>query len=405
MLSAPLVGAGAFRSTANDMLRLLAANLGLIETPLARAIEMTHQSRLDSGWSGFSIGLGWGLLERDGAQIWLHSGGVPGYRSLVAFSKQQRKGVVVLGNSSTDIEDIGLYLLDSSLGLAQVGTAAIKEPVEVDPRLYDSYAGHYQIDKWTMIAVFKESGKLFLQITRQPRFELLPEADRRFFIAQPEAQVELVMEGSQVNELVLSQAGRSFHCRRLPPVRTTPVDEAVAESYTGRYRVDEARSIMITRDGNRLFVQPTMQPREELFARSASEFFARISDTELRFVTDQDGQVSGLELRQGRDQMTASKVAEQTATVDLPSETLAPLAGLYRHSPDFHLTVTLLGDRLFIQGTNQPMHQLYPRSDSSFFLKTVPPPGEVSFQRDNTGRVTSLTVFAGRETETSRKIR
>jgi hypothetical protein len=51
------------------------------------------------------------------------------------------------------------------------------------------------------------------------------------------------------------------------------------------------------------------------------------------------------------------------------------------------------------------MHQMYPLSDSRFVLKTVPAPGEVSFQRDRAGNVVSLTIAAGSETEISLKVR
>jgi hypothetical protein len=50
------------------------------------------------------------------------------------------------------------------------------------------------------------------------------------------------------------------------------------------------------------------------------------------------------------------------------------------------------------------MHELYPLSETRYFLKTVPAPNEVIFKREG-GKVTSVTVSAGGETETSRKIR
>ena len=102
--------------------------------------------------------------------------------------------------------------------------------------------------------------------------------------------------------------------------------------------------------------------------------------------------------------MRAARVEEQVRTVDVEPEILEQLAGVYRHNPDFHLTVIRIGNRLFIKGTGQPMHELYPLSATRYFAKTVPSPNEVAFMRDD-GRVTSLTVTAGRETETSTKIR
>jgi len=408
MLAPPLAGAGAFRSTANDMLRFLAANIGLEPSPLSRAMQAAQQARADSEWPGVKIGLGWCVVERDGKTLWMHSGGVPGYRSFIGFSKQPKRGMVVLGNSSTDIEDIGLYLLDKSLGLLESGPSisVVREPVTVAVSLLDAYAGLYQVDKTRKISIAREGDQLFLQITRQPRYVLLPESETRFFIAQPEVLVTFVNKGgNQASELVVRQAGREVRCPRLPPVQAAALDTSVYDSYVGRYEVSPSRSVQVTREGDRLFVQPTLEPREELFPASpGGEFLAYLSDTQVHFVTKQDGTVSGLVLRMGKNEMTAGKVEEHFKTVEVDPGMLEQLVGVYQHNPDFHLTVIRIGNRLFIKGTGQPMHELYPLSQTRYFAKTVPLPNEVSFTREN-GRVTSLTVSAGRETETSRKIR
>lgn len=405
-LAPPLAGAGALRTTANDMLKFLAANIGLEPSALFGAMQAAQQPRADSAWPGIKVGLGWAVFERDGKKLWIHSGGVPGYRSFIGFSKEGKKGVVVLGNSSTDIEDIGLYLLDRNLGLVDSGPSVVREPVTLAASLLDAYAGFYKIDDNTKVSISREGDRLFLQITRQGRYELLPESETRFFIVQPEVLVMFVKDGSDhASELVLRQAGHEVRCPRLPAVQTVAIDIDVYDSYVGRYEVGPSRSIMVTREGDRLFVQPTLKPREELFpAGSETEFASRISDTEARFVTQQDRGVSELVLRQGRDEMTASKIEEQTQTVEVDPEILEQLAGLYQYNPDFHLTVVRIGTRLFIRGTGQPMHELYPLSETQYFLKTAPSPNEVVFTREG-GRITSLTVNAGGDKETSRKIR
>jgi hypothetical protein len=388
------------------MLSFLAANIGLEPSALSGAMEATQLARADSTWPGIKVGLGWTLFERDGERLWLHGGGVPGYRSFIGFSKAQRRGVVVLGNSSTDVEDIGLYLLDRNLGIVEAAPSVVREPATVAASLLEDYAGLYQVDDERKISISREEDRLFLQVTRQARIEILPESETRFYVTEPEAAVMFVRDGNgDVTELVLHQAGREFHCRRLPAVGIPALDTRVYDSYVGRYDVGASRSIIVTREGNRLFVQPTLRPREEVFpAGPERQFVSRISDTEVRFVTQQGHGVSGLVLHQGRDEMTASRVEESTRTVEVDPEILEQIAGLYQHNPDFHLTVIKLGNRLFIKGTGQPMHRMYPLSETRYFLKTAPSPNEVVFTREG-GRVTSLTVFAGGATETSRKIR
>ncbi len=45
--------------------------------------------------------------------IW-HNGGTGGFHSFVGFDKNKRIGVVVLSNSTNDIDDIGLHLLEEN---------------------------------------------------------------------------------------------------------------------------------------------------------------------------------------------------------------------------------------------------------------------------------------------------
>ena len=72
-----LAGAGALRSTVNDMVRFVKANLGQTETPLRAALDMAQVSRRPIGGKG-SIGFGWHIIDN---KIRWHNGGTGGYHS------------------------------------------------------------------------------------------------------------------------------------------------------------------------------------------------------------------------------------------------------------------------------------------------------------------------------------
>ncbi|HEX7183098.1 MAG TPA: serine hydrolase domain-containing protein, partial [Thermoanaerobaculia bacterium] len=107
-----LAGAGALRSTVNDLLRFVAANLGLTKTPLTPVLQKTHATRHDTSIPDVAIGLGWHVLKKHDSEIAWHNGGTGGYRSFLGFDKAKGIGVVVLSNSESDIDDIGLHLLN-----------------------------------------------------------------------------------------------------------------------------------------------------------------------------------------------------------------------------------------------------------------------------------------------------
>jgi CubicO group peptidase (beta-lactamase class C family) len=108
-----LAGAGALRSTANDLLTFLAANLGLKKTKLQEAMEMSHKPQKDIDDKGFRIALGWHILplEGTGMQAVWHNGETAGYHAFMGINKQTRTGVVVLANTAYSIDRIGFDLL------------------------------------------------------------------------------------------------------------------------------------------------------------------------------------------------------------------------------------------------------------------------------------------------------
>ena len=106
-----LAGAGALRSSANDLLTFLAANIGYTKSPLASAMAGMLKSPRPTGDPDREIALGW--LMEDKKIMW-HNGGTGGFRSVIAFDPRVRVGVVVLSNASTaaGVDAIGVHLLD-----------------------------------------------------------------------------------------------------------------------------------------------------------------------------------------------------------------------------------------------------------------------------------------------------
>jgi CubicO group peptidase (beta-lactamase class C family) len=105
-----LAGAGALRSTMNDMLLFLRANLDPASSRLARVMQMTHQSRRPTSRPDMTIGLTWHIRRVDGDEVTWHNGGTGGYRTWIGFDAAHRTGAVVLTNSQESADDLGLAL-------------------------------------------------------------------------------------------------------------------------------------------------------------------------------------------------------------------------------------------------------------------------------------------------------
>jgi CubicO group peptidase (beta-lactamase class C family) len=199
-----LAGAGALRSTAQDMLTFLAANLDS-----ASVFRQTHVSRHATGNAGLTIGLAWHILTRPaGASIIWHNGGTGGYRSFTGFDPVRKVGVVVLTNANIGVDDIGFHLLDGAMPLQ--APPKVRAAVAVDSTVLDRYVGEYQLVPTFHIVVTREGAGLFIQATGQPKFPIYAESESEFFLKVVDAQITFSGDG-----LVLHQNGQDLPGRKI----------------------------------------------------------------------------------------------------------------------------------------------------------------------------------------------
>jgi hypothetical protein len=67
--------------------------------------------------------------------------------------------------------------------------------------------------------------------------------------------------------------------------------------------------------------------------------------------------------------------------------------GTYALAPAFSITITLSGDHLEAQGTNQPKITLSAESENKFF--STEPDAQIEFSKNEKGVVDHLTLFQG----------
>jgi CubicO group peptidase (beta-lactamase class C family) len=72
--------------------------------------------------------------------------------------------------------------------------------------------------------------------------------------------------------------------------------------YVGKYQISSDLTITITQEGEHLFAQPSNQPKFMLFAEGERDFFLKVVDAQITFVTDNQGRATELILHQNGDQ-------------------------------------------------------------------------------------------------------
>jgi D-alanyl-D-alanine-carboxypeptidase/D-alanyl-D-alanine-endopeptidase len=299
-----LAGAGGIRSTVNDMVHYLKANFGVDQTPLADAMKYAQQPRRDMSPS-MRIGLAW--ITTDKGVTW-HNGGTGGYRSFLGFSADGHKGVVILTNTATDVDDLGFASLLDSAPL-EPAQKAIKVPVTE----LEEYLGTYNLEDELLVKVFLTGDQLFTQATGQQAFPIFPSAKNEFF-----ANVGLLRltfrrdDKGAVVGMVVHQHGNHIAPKLAvtgtpPEPKETALSPMTLQDYVGRYQFDAGGVLEVTLKDTQLQAQLTGQPVVPIYASAADKIFYKIVDAQLDFERDAGGKVIAVILHQNGQNLRAPR--------------------------------------------------------------------------------------------------
>jgi hypothetical protein len=97
--------------------------------------------------------------------------------------------------------------------------------VKVDPGIYDSYVGEYEIAPGFILVVTREGDKLMSQAVPrplppsaagQPKSEMFPESETTFFVKDADAQFTFIKDDKgQVIQVIIQRATRMFQARKI----------------------------------------------------------------------------------------------------------------------------------------------------------------------------------------------
>jgi len=212
-----LAGAGAIRSTTNDMLKFLDANLHPERGPLQRAMAFAHEERARAG--NMMIGLNWLSTHAGTDTIVWHNGGTGGYRTFIGFEPSRKTGVVVMTNSGgAGADDIGFHILDPALPLApKPAPPKQRTAIELKPDVLARYVGTYQLAPNFTLEVTLKGDALWVHPTNQATLRLWPETETDFFLKELDAQLSFVRDAQGVvTAAVLHQGGQDQTAPRVP---------------------------------------------------------------------------------------------------------------------------------------------------------------------------------------------
>ncbi len=311
-----LAGAGALRSTADDLLKLLAAELGYADTPLQSAMADQLVPRRPAG-GGVEVALGWHVWPTPEGGIVSHNGGTMGFQSFVGFNRKTGLGVVVLSNAagSMGVDDIGLHLMaERPLKTAPKTRVAVPLPAAA----FDKLVGRYGMAPGMVMTIRRDGERMLGQLTGQPTVELFAESPTTFFLKVVDAQLTFTVDAEgRGTAVTLHQNGQNTTAPRLSegaeapapsrPAKVAALSVAELDALTGRYALAPGFIVAVTRKGQSLFAQLTGQPEFEVFPESATRVVWTVVPAAASFTLGPDGKAVSLTLHQGGRDMPAPR--------------------------------------------------------------------------------------------------
>lgn len=148
------------------------------------------------------------------------------------------------------------------------------------------------------------------------------------------------------------------------------VPEDILKSYVGRYDYGQGMVNIITLEDGQLYAQATAEPNFPIFPSSDEEFYWKVIQARIKFVTDENGIVTHAIHFQNGMQINCPKLKEEEPVAVDPA-IFNNYVGRYDAGSNGIIVITKEDNKLFGQGANLPVYQLLPASETEYFLREI----------------------------------
>lgn len=236
-----------------------------------------------------------------GLDIVSHAGGFKGFRTQFMRFPEQDFSVAVLCNVvdanptliAQQVSDIFLEDIMTPKESPMAKPEIERKEIDVDPSTLDDYVGEYSIGGTPMFITLDDE-QLKTQITGQPKFDIFPESENKFFLKVVDAQLEFKRDKQgEVTGAVLYQNGQQIE---VPKKKKTilPAPERFIE-YTGVfYSLELDIEYTVTLKENDLVIKYAHVDDIVLKPSDPDQFIGGMS--KLEFIRDQDNHITGFNL-------------------------------------------------------------------------------------------------------------
>jgi len=172
--------------------------------------KLVKKSTLEQIFTPFkgSYGFGWVITTAFNRKLITHNGGINGFATDLARFVDDDVFIVLLNN----FENKGPGGLRRDLSAIVFGEKyempAERKAIALDPKIFDSYAGRYQLVDGPLLKITREGDRLMAGPEGQEPAQLFPESETKFFLKAVDGQISFVRdEAGAVTGLIFHNPG------------------------------------------------------------------------------------------------------------------------------------------------------------------------------------------------------
>jgi len=216
----PEMAAAGLWTTPADLCRFA---IEVMQTKRGRSRKVISQSMVQQMLTEQAEGVGLGLFLEDKEKDFLfsHSGGNEGFRCFMVAYPEKGQGAVIMTNGAYGgnlIQEI-LRSLSAEYGWKHFRPVE-KEVADIDPGLFSSYEGTYQVTPARKITIAREEDRLFAEPifvipTGNARCELFPESEDVFFMMKTDKKITFERdEKGTVTGLIVQRGSQKMRAKK-----------------------------------------------------------------------------------------------------------------------------------------------------------------------------------------------
>lgn len=178
--------------------------------------------------------------------------------------------------------------------------------------------------------------------------------------------------------------------------KTVTLSKEQLQKWVGAYEFEDGTTRLISLKDNQLYSQRADGNASfKIFPLTENRFFFEDSFAQYEFTDETPKKVifkNNINISKGVE--TDKKIPDAKTEIQLSADVLKKYIGSYQLAPNFFIEITVEGNQIFAQATNQSKIELFAEAEDNFFLKVVA--ANITFEIDATTKMPiSLTLEQG----------